>query len=138
MGTTYFPKWKNNCGCACDAPVCFSWSPFKETIKYKFELSENADMSDPILVTMVNTTAYQRDTVLKCGTNYFWRVQAVEPWESDWSATYSFQTKANKKQGRTGIPFTQHTSVWTWVAIGIYIILVLAIIKYFRNSRSLR
>lgn len=129
---------ENNCGCNCNAPVCFSWSPFKETITYKFELSENASMTDPIVSTMVNTTAYQYDTTLKCGTNYFWRVQALEPWESDWSAIYSFQTEGKKSTRKPNSPIIQHTSVWTWVSIAVYIVLILAIIRFFRKSRSLR
>ncbi len=49
----------NGCGCACNAPMAFSWSPFKETTEYQFTLSENADMSSPLVSTAVKTTAYQ-------------------------------------------------------------------------------
>jgi hypothetical protein len=126
---------QNECGCPCNAPVCFSWSPFKETIKYQFVLSENADMSNPIVDTEVNTTAYKYDNVLKCGTNYFWRTKALEPWESEWSATFSFQTEPKLSAKAKGV-VVRHISLWIWLAVGIYIVLVLTIVYFFRRTRS--
>jgi len=40
----------------------------------------------------VTTTAFEYDGTLEYSTNYFWRIMAMEPAPSDWSATFSFQT----------------------------------------------
>ena len=48
----------NGAGYACKGPVNFSWSPFAGSTSYKFELSENADMSSPLVSTNVKSTAY--------------------------------------------------------------------------------
>jgi hypothetical protein len=53
----------NGCGCPCDAPINFSWSPFKETTAYKFELSENFDMSSPLVSTTVTLNRRQASGV---------------------------------------------------------------------------
>jgi hypothetical protein len=84
----------NGClGCAVK-PVSFSWSPFKETTKYKFQLAKDAAMTQIVEEANVPTTAYDYDGVLEYSHNYFWRVMALEPAPSDWSATFSFQTAA--------------------------------------------
>jgi len=82
----------NECGCSGKAPVCFSWSPYKEATLYSFELSEFANMSRPLISVTADTTALIYIGQLKYGTTYFWRVKAVEPAPSDYSATFSFHT----------------------------------------------
>lgn len=84
----------NGClGCPIQ-PVSFSWSPFKETAKYKFVLAKDNEMTQVIKEAEVNATSYEYTGVLDYNTNYFWRVMALEPVPSDWSATFSFQTSA--------------------------------------------
>jgi hypothetical protein len=85
-----------NNGClGCPAkPVSFSWSPLKETSKYKFVLASDAAMTQVVKEAEVTTTAYEYDGTLDYSTSYFWRVMALEPAPSDWSATFSFQTQA--------------------------------------------
>jgi len=73
-------------------PVSFSWSPYKETTKYRFVLARDAAMTQVIAEADVSATAYEYEGTLDTGTNYFWHVMAVEP-PSDWSATFSFQTE---------------------------------------------
>jgi hypothetical protein len=75
-------------------PVSFSWSPFKETTKYKFVLAKDAAMTQIVKEADVTTTAYECDGTLDYSTNYFWRVMAIEPAPSDWSAVFSFLTEA--------------------------------------------
>jgi hypothetical protein len=103
----------NACGCPCESPVSFSWTPLKDITVYRFELSENSDMSSPIVSTDTTTTAYEYEGQLKCNTNYFWRVIAAEPFPSEWSATFSFQTlpavvpdtpEPDQHDAGTGIP----------------------------------
>jgi hypothetical protein len=126
----------NGCGCACAAPVCFSWSPFKETAAYKFELSENADMSSPLVSTTVNgATAYQYTGTIKCNTNYFWRVMATEPAPSEWSATFSFMTQPEPPPPPAA-PDPEPTPIWVWVVIAIGAILVIVtLVLIFKTRR---
>ena len=51
-------------------------------------------MTQVIKEAEVPTTAFEYDGTLDNSTNYFWRVMALEPAPSDWSATFSFQTEA--------------------------------------------
>jgi hypothetical protein len=125
----------NGCGCPCDAPVCFSWSPFKETTKYKFELSENADMSSPLVSTTVPTTSYQYDGKVTCNTNYFWRVMSEEPAPSEWSAVFSFMTQA-EPPAPAPEPEPPGTPIWVWVIIGIGAVLVIVtLVLIFKTRR---
>ena len=128
----------NGCGCACDAPLCFSWSPFKETTGYKFELSENADMSSPLVTTNVTgATAYQYDGKAKCNTNYFWRVMAIEPAPSEWSAVFSFMTQAEPPAPPPPAPTpVEETPMWVWVIIGLGAVLVIVtLVLIFKTRR---
>jgi hypothetical protein len=74
--------------------MTFSWSPFKEVAKYKLQLATDSAMTQVIVEAEVTGTQYVYNGKLDYSTNYFWRVMAVEPAPSDWSATFSFQTIA--------------------------------------------
>jgi len=128
----------NGCGCPCDAPLCFSWSPFKETTDYRFQLSENPDMSSPLVNEVVKgSTAYQYTNKAKCNTNYFWRVQAESPAPSEWSAVFSFMTQAELPSPPPP-PVTpeEATPLWVWVIIAIGAILVIVtLVLIFKTRR---
>ena len=84
----------NGClGCPV-SPALFSWSPFKETTKYKFVLATDAAMTQVVTEAEVACTAFEYDGTLTNSTNYFWRVMSLEPGPSDWSTTFSFMTEA--------------------------------------------
>jgi hypothetical protein len=128
----------NGCGCPCEAPLCFSWSPFKETTAYRFQLSENPDMSSPLVNEVVReSTAYQYTGDPKCNTNYFWRVMAVEPVESEWSAVFSFMTQAEPPAPPAEKPEPEEvTPIWVWVIIAIGAILVIVtLVLIFKTRR---
>jgi hypothetical protein len=75
-------------------PMSFSWSPSMDTTKYEFALARDAAMTQIIVLVDVTAPTYEYNGILDYSTNYFWRVRALEPAPSDWSATFSFQTKA--------------------------------------------
>ncbi len=80
--------------CPVDQPS-FSWSPTKDvTTKFKFVLAKDEDMTQVVKEAEVTGTRYDYDGTLDYGTNYYWRVMAVEVIPRDWSATFSFQTEA--------------------------------------------
>jgi len=125
----------NGClGCPV-RPVSFSWSPYKETTKYKFVLAKDSEMTQVVKEAEVTTTAYEYDGTLDYGTNYFWRVMSEEPAPSDWSATFSFQTEP----APVTTPVTtvsQPTPIWVWVVIAIGAILVIVtLILIFKTRR---
>jgi hypothetical protein len=145
----------NGCGCACTAPLAFSWSPFKETTEYRFELSTNADMSSPVVTATTKTTAYMWTGTPACNKVYFWRVMATQPAPSEYSATFSFMTQAPPPPATTPPPpvtITQvppstptvtavvnvpkaETPLWVWVVIGIGSILVIVVLVLIFKTR---
>jgi len=124
----------NGClGCPVQ-PASFSWSPFKETSKYKFVLATDAAMTQVVTEAEVTTTAFEYDGALNYSTNYFWRVMALEPAPSDWSATFSFQTEGAPAPVTPDKPAP--TPVWVWVVIAIGAILVIVtLVLIFKTRR---
>jgi hypothetical protein len=107
----------NNGGRGCPAkPASFSWSPFKETTKYKFVLATDAAMTQVVKEADVTTTAFEYDGTLEYSTNYFWRVMALTPVPSDWSATFSFMTEAAPR-AITASPGAPTTGLWDQLAL---------------------
>lgn len=107
-------------------PVSFNWSPLNDTAKYRFVLAKDAAMTEVVKEAVVATTAYNYDGVLEYGQAYFWRVMALEPAPSDWSATFSFHTKAPPPSAPpTTAP---QTPLWAWVVIVVGLILLITII----------
>jgi hypothetical protein len=68
----------------------FSWSPFSGVSEYQFVLGDNITLVDPIIDTTVGTTAFAVTEELEYGQTYFWKVRAVKPAESGWSALANF------------------------------------------------
>jgi len=127
----------NGCiGCPV-SPASFSWSPFKGTTSYKFQLAKDAAMTDIIAEdTTGATTAYEYSGTLDYSTNYFWRVMSVEPAPSDWSATFSFQTGA-APAAPAAPEEAPATPLWVWVVIALGAILVIVtLVLIFKTRRA--
>ena len=122
------PVYPNNGRSSCPVkPVSFTWSPLKDTTKYRFVLAKDAAMTQVVKEAEVTTTAYEYDGQLEYGQSYFWRVMALEPAPSDWSATFSFQTETPPPPPPTPPPAIQpETPLWAWVVIAIGTALVIA------------
>ena len=118
---------KGGCGCSCDGPVSFSWTPVKGATSYKYELSLNPDMSSPLVTTTVSSTAYQYEGQLDCGTSYFWRVRSEQPVLSDWSAVFSFTMLPQEATSSSTDTQAGQTPRWVWVAFGLGGVLILAV-----------
>jgi hypothetical protein len=115
------PTYPNNGHGSCPVkPVSFSWTPLKDTTRYRFVLAEDAAMTQVVKEAEVTTTAYDYDGQLEYGQSYFWRVMALEPVTSDWSATFSFRTEAAPPPPPSTQPAPQlEPPLWAWVAIAI-------------------
>jgi hypothetical protein len=125
----------NGCiGCPVK-PVSFSWSPYKETTKYEFVLSQDPAMTKVVVTAQTATTGYEYEAGLDYGQNYFWRVRSVEPAPSDWSATFSFMTAAAPAPPAPA-PTAPPTPIWVWVVIAIGAILVIVtLVLIFKTRR---
>jgi len=110
---------ENGCSCPCTNDTAFSWSPYFKTTVYRFQLAGNAEMKDLLVDTTVQgTTSYLYTDKLKCGQPYFWRVKAIQPVQSDWSAVFNLKTQpAASTRSATILP--SNTPAWIWVLIGM-------------------
>ena len=117
----------------------FSWTTFKETSEYYFQLSETPDMLKIIADVKVPTTAYTFDGTLKYNTNYYWQVRANLPVPSDWSPVFSFLTEKEPVPPPPPEPPAPPpaTPMWVWIVIAIGAILVIVtLILIVRTRRA--
>ncbi len=91
-------------------------------------------MADIVVGTEVTTTAYEHEGMLEYGTNYFWQVRAIEPFPSDWSATFSFHTEPSPTPPQPEA--LQVTPAWAWIIITIGILLDTALFILILRRRS--
>jgi hypothetical protein len=109
----------------CGVPVIFTWDEYDVTA-YKFMLSMNPDMSDPVVMAVVEDVEYKYIGPLKCHQNYFWRVRIEEPTRSEDSATFSFHTSTSPPDSEAGSknPFIFQQWVYIVIAAVLFLILV--------------
>jgi len=125
LGLALLSPGNGSIGCTTNR-ISFTWKPYEESTKYKFVLAKDAAMTQIIQQAEVTTTSYEYDGTLDYGINYFWRVMALEPEPSEWSATFGFQTEA----APTPPAATPHSTPWISVSILGLIILVVAAIGF--------
>ncbi|RPJ62918.1 MAG: hypothetical protein EHM12_03535 [Dehalococcoidia bacterium] len=118
---------KGGCGYPCGGPASFSWTPFKGTTSYKYELSTNADMSSPLVSASTGTSGYEYQGQLECGKSYFWRVRAEQPVLSDWSAVFSFTVLPEAETMAADTQQSVQVPRWVWLVCGLGCVLILAI-----------
>jgi hypothetical protein len=129
------PVYPNNGGINCPVKsASLAWSPLKDTTKYRFVLAKDAAMTQVVKEAEVTTTAYEYDGQLEYGQSYFWKVMALEPAPSDWSATFSFQTEAAPLPPAEPAPQPE-TPLWAWVVIAIGLALLIVIIVFVFRAR---
>jgi hypothetical protein len=84
------------CHEACDVPsypLGFSWTPMQGTTNYRFVLSRDPGLSQPVIDQAVNATAYKLPWRLDYQTAYFWQVTPLEPIPGDPSPIFAFTTE---------------------------------------------
>ena len=91
-------------------------------------------MSLPLVSIEVPTTSYHYQSKLKPEAAYFWSVKAEKPFSSEWSATFSFITQAEKI-----LPVAPQTvlktPLWVFVVIAAGSILVITILVLILRQR---
>jgi len=129
----------NGCVACKVKPAAFSWSPWKEATRYEFALAKDPDFKQVVKSATTGTTGYQADGALEYGTNYFWRVRAVEingkAIPSDWSATFSFRTES-APAAPPAPPAEPPTPLWVWFVIGLGVGLVAVVLVFIIRTRS--
>jgi hypothetical protein len=104
----------------------FSWTPLNDITKYRFVLAKDAAMTEVIADAVVTTTAYHYQGQLDYSQAYFWKVMALEPAPSDWSATFAFQTEAAPPPAPA--ESAAQTPAWAWLVIAAGTVLLVATI----------
>jgi hypothetical protein len=88
----------NNGSIGCKVkPASFYWSPCPEATRYQIDLARDPEFKQLTVTATTTTPGYEYSGTLDYSTNYFWRVKALQvnglPIPTDWSATFSMQTK---------------------------------------------
>lgn len=116
-------------GGTTDMPVSdigFTWASDSGATEYEFTLSQNADLSDPVVTARVNSSAYTYTGTLNHDTSYFWGVRITEPALGP-LAEFTFRTKTSiveiSPPGRVEAT-SVITPIWVWTIIGIYVVLI--------------
>jgi hypothetical protein len=68
----------------------FAWWPMSGITEYQFVLSDNPEMTSPLINVYLDTTTFKTGITLEYGKHYFWRVRPSQPMVSGWSATLTF------------------------------------------------
>lgn len=85
----------------------FSWSPFSGVLEYQFVLGDDVTLTSPIIDTTVKTTAFAVNEELEYGQTYFWKVRAVKPAATGWSAIANFTVVAKPTDPAPPVIITQ-------------------------------
>jgi hypothetical protein len=74
----------------------FQWKWVEKVSNYQVVISENADLSNPLIDSLVADNMIYVDKTLKRNTTYYWRVRAKnQVGDGAWSATSTFKTNTN-------------------------------------------
>lgn len=95
----------------------FSWQADAAAQNYHLTVSQNADLSSPVIDTDTGkATRYQASAELQQGTTYYWQVQAASTAGTAQSAVTSFTTQtvpgANKLILNNDSVFISHSANW--------------------------
>ncbi|MBM4452277.1 MAG: hypothetical protein FJ024_07385 [Chloroflexi bacterium] len=120
-------------GCSV-TETAFSWTPFKDTIKYRVQLARDAAMTQIMAQADTTTSAYSYQGTLEYGTSYYWRVMAVEPTPSDWSAVFTFHTMEAPAPATPPSP-AQVVPLWAWVVVAAGSVFIIAVVVLLVMSR---
>jgi hypothetical protein len=68
----------------------FTWPPVTGTTKYEFQLSTTPTFGTTVFTDTPQATGMISPIKLETSKQYFWRVRALEPKQSDWSQVSNF------------------------------------------------
>ena len=110
---------------------CFTWNSYPNATEYEFILSENADLTSPLVTDRVTSTAYGYSGTLDYGTTYFWGVKISKPALGPLSV-FTFTTRAAPPEisppAQVEAVSPVITPIWVWLIIGICVALLAAVV----------
>ncbi|MCX6001569.1 MAG: hypothetical protein NTY79_03430, partial [Chloroflexi bacterium] len=128
------------CHEACDVPsypLGFSWTPMQGTNSYRFVLSRDPGLSQPVIDQAVNATAYKLPWRLDYQTAYFWQVTPVEPIPGDPSPVFAFTTENEPAATfHAGLPTDNATNGLLIALIFAFLVWALVQAITFRNRHD--
>ena len=120
--------------------IGFSWTYDSVATEYEFTLSQNADLSSPIVIARVSSSAYMYRGTLNHDTSYFWGVRITEPALGPLSE-FIFSTKASPVEisppGQVEAA-SVITPIWVWIIIGICVALIAVTLVLIFRTRQIR
>jgi hypothetical protein len=113
------------------------WSSAVEATGFELVVAANCDWSNTIINLTGSSalgaeTAYQITQSLQQGTNYCWKVRAVNAdtvTNSPWSDTGTFTTLV------IPVPVEEGTPVWVWVVIALSAVLLVGVVVLIVRTR---
>ncbi|MFA5056157.1 MAG: hypothetical protein WC562_08345 [Dehalococcoidia bacterium] len=114
-----------------------TWTSTVECTGYELMVAKNCDWSSPI-VNLTGSSALGTDTcysitqALHQGTNYCWKVRAINEdtgTASPWSDTGTFTTLVIEEEEEEGTP------VWVWVVIALSAVLLVGVVVLIIRTR---
>jgi hypothetical protein len=114
-----------------------TWTSTVECTGYELMVAKNCDWSDPI-INLTGSSALGTDTgyaitqALDEGTNYCWKVRAINDdtgTASPWSDTGTFTTIVIEEEEEEGTP------VWVWVVIALSAVLLVGVVVLIIRTR---
>jgi len=117
-------------------PLAFAWTPTQGTSKYRFVLSKDPDLSQPIIDQPVDAAAFKLPWRLNYSSAYFWQVTPLEPVPGENSAVFSFNTAAESAASPSATPADNTLSaILATFTFTILIALCIQVIIH-RNNRT--
>jgi hypothetical protein len=117
----------------------FSWTGFPSTTVYEFELASDNSFRSLLAREDLGQSAYVYPGALEWGVTYFWRVRALSPYPSEWSAS-SFTVAAQPvpqlvpQASALGVGISAlsvgGTPLWVWLVIAVLLLLLVCVIVY--------
>ncbi len=102
-----------------DPSPTFAWAPLPGAAQYKVTIYSDISLLQPVDSALTAETAYAYEGELSKDTTYYWQVRAVEPFESEPHAAFSFTVRS---QAFPGVPDSIITDLlWLWIAIGVIV-----------------
>ncbi len=116
----------------------FTWTTQPGATEYEFILSKNADLTNPLVVGRVTSTAYAYSGTLEYGTTYFWGVSVTKP-ALGLLSMFPFTTRAAPPEisppAQVEVVSPVITPVWVWLIIGSCVALLAAVIILLFRTR---
>jgi len=118
--------------------IGFTWGASVAVDTYRFELSQNADLSSPVEspATGLTRTSYKyTGPNLDYDQTYFWRVTAYRDGDAISMSTGQFRTVPEEPVEPDPEPIEIVTPAWVWVLIAIGAVLVIVVIVLIFRTR---